>query len=332
MPAMTAKSPKRSTAEKPEPLDVAKGVKSFILWLGGSLTGISALLYACGYLVTRAHLHMLGLYGLVDYRNEYFLQEGSKFLIAVANELDSSVIAIARVALTNTALTAIGFVALLVWLARRMRAKFVLGIRARLRRARATVSLPRLPAYVLLFVLAATGMHESLVGAQRALTVRSLLYEPPDPAICNEEGLKAALLCNRVDELEAAFEFQLFYVFFILLVVALAWNTVMPWRHRGWLIAPFLIPVAMSLMLLPMVYGALLRSQRYPVMTLAPSGELAGAVDGEVFLINLSDKEFVVWNKATRKVIWLPASAVPRAEITTIAPLFPAPTHPARRN
>lgn len=329
---MPAKTVKEHVADPPEVPDVAKGVKNFILWLGGSLTGITALLYACGYLVTRAHLHMLGLHGLIEYKNEYFLQEGSKFLIAIANELDSSVIALAKTILTGTSLILICLAVLSVWAVRKMQTKWMLRMRFWFQGAWGKVKLPRLPAYGLLFVLSATGMHESLVGAQRALTIRSLLYEPFDPAICDATGLKAALLCNRAGELEGAFEFQLFYTFFVMLVSALAWRAVMPWRHRGWLITPFLIPVAMSLMMLPMVYGALLRSQRYPVLAITSAKEPAGAVDGQIFLINLSENEFVVWNKTTRKVIWLPTTAVSHAEITGISPLFPAPGGATRRN
>lgn len=62
-------------------MDIAAGIKSFILWIGGSLAGITAVLYACGYLVTRAHMNMLGLYGFVEFDNDHFLQEGAKFLI-----------------------------------------------------------------------------------------------------------------------------------------------------------------------------------------------------------------------------------------------------------
>lgn len=38
-------------------------VRAFVVGLGGALAGITAILYACGYLVTRAHLSLLGLYG-----------------------------------------------------------------------------------------------------------------------------------------------------------------------------------------------------------------------------------------------------------------------------
>jgi hypothetical protein len=59
------------------------GIKAFSLWLGGSLAGISAMLYATGYLITRAHLNLLGLYGIVDFGNDYIVQEGAKFFLVI---------------------------------------------------------------------------------------------------------------------------------------------------------------------------------------------------------------------------------------------------------
>ena len=71
----------------PEPIGIAKGLKGFLLWVGGSLAGITAVFYACGYLVTRAHMSMLGLYGFVTFDGDHFLQEGAKFLMAIGKEL-----------------------------------------------------------------------------------------------------------------------------------------------------------------------------------------------------------------------------------------------------
>ena len=48
------------------PVSLLESFKSFLLWIGGTLAGITALLYTSGYLVTRSHLAMLGLYGLIE--------------------------------------------------------------------------------------------------------------------------------------------------------------------------------------------------------------------------------------------------------------------------
>ena len=59
------------------------GVKGFLVWLGGSLASITAVFYATGYLITRAHLSMLGLHGVLDFDNHYIVQEGGKFFLVV---------------------------------------------------------------------------------------------------------------------------------------------------------------------------------------------------------------------------------------------------------
>src|SRR4030095_8888679 len=72
-PAVTAMNePLASRPSDAVPVTIASRIKRFVLWLGGSLAGITALLYAAGYLVTRSHLHMLGLYGFVEFDNDYF--------------------------------------------------------------------------------------------------------------------------------------------------------------------------------------------------------------------------------------------------------------------
>src|SRR3546814_5317578 len=63
-----------------------------MVWAGGSLAGITAVLYVCGYLITTAHIYTLGLYGLVDFSKDYLLLEGSKFVLALVIGIAQAVI------------------------------------------------------------------------------------------------------------------------------------------------------------------------------------------------------------------------------------------------
>src|SRR5947209_15481374 len=65
-------------------IDIVARTRAFIVGLGSALAGITAILYACGYLVTPTHLSLLGLYGLIDFNNDYVLQEGAKFFPVTA--------------------------------------------------------------------------------------------------------------------------------------------------------------------------------------------------------------------------------------------------------
>src|SRR3546814_4103610 len=71
---MTDSGEKQSVAGTPQAIGLISGLKGFMVWTGGSLAGITAVLYVCGYLITTAHIYTLGLYGLVDFSKDYFLR------------------------------------------------------------------------------------------------------------------------------------------------------------------------------------------------------------------------------------------------------------------
>ena len=64
-------------------MELSKGIALFVGWLSGALAGIGAILYACGYLLSTAQLHLLGLSGLVNYGQERYVEEGGRFLVDV---------------------------------------------------------------------------------------------------------------------------------------------------------------------------------------------------------------------------------------------------------
>ena len=65
-------------------MSLLKGIAAFTGWLTGALAGVGAILYALGYLVTRAHLNFLGVSGLFDQSNFFFVQEGAMFLLDIS--------------------------------------------------------------------------------------------------------------------------------------------------------------------------------------------------------------------------------------------------------
>jgi hypothetical protein len=68
-------------------MGLLKRTTVFIGWLSGSVAGLGALLYAAGYLVTRAHLHLLGLDRLLVPGNERFTEEGANFFLVTGQIL-----------------------------------------------------------------------------------------------------------------------------------------------------------------------------------------------------------------------------------------------------
>ena len=73
-------------------MDFFKNISVLIGRLTGSLAGIAAIFYACGYLVARSHLNMLGLFGLFDFPRERYLQEGGKFFTVLAGMVISEML------------------------------------------------------------------------------------------------------------------------------------------------------------------------------------------------------------------------------------------------
>lgn len=320
---MTDARPRPVTPDLPEAIGIATGVKGFILWLGGSLAGITALLYACGYLVTRAHLHMLGLYGFVEFDNEHFLQEGAKFLLSVAYDLANTAVAI---------FILIGLVLAPVaafWLLGRRRLKPLLQRVADWRRRNPQVLRHlRGLSYVVLLAALIWLTFISLHPFYAPLCVADLLYGSGGVDDCGanpELGqlssvLESALLAGD-SELALHFGKRLTQVVYFVLITCMAWPTVARWRWRSWLIAPFLVSTGLFLLLLPMDYGVLQRPTVYPVIRLHGAATTGNGTD-TLYLLDKTDSEFIVWDSVARKVVWLPAGGLEKAEIVQIGNLF----------
>ena len=84
--------------------------------------------------------------------------------------------------------------------------------------------------------------------------------------------------------------------------------------------APFLVSLGLYLVTLPMAYGALQRPVRFALISFGP--EKGKTPAGRLFLLDKSSDAFVVWDATARRVLWLPANEVKRAEIRGVEALF----------
>jgi hypothetical protein len=317
-----------------KPLTVLEGFKGFLLWVGGSLAGITAVLYACGYLVTRAQLSMLGLYGLVEYGNEHFLQEGSKFLLAASYSVARTLLPIAAGVVILAAVWML--LRFAVAAARRSRRlvhawSWISASRPGRRLAamgswlKADGSTQRRLFFGLLFVALLWHGDIYLVAFERPLSVANVLYADPVTASSAKPGtgaeIKHWILSDAREKLAQSFEELLFGALFAAILALLAWRTVRAWPARAWLAAPFFAALLLYLVMLPMTYGVLQRQVRYPVILLAAKADV-GAPKGTIFLLALTDRAFVVWDGGAKKVVWIPVESVKRAEIRAVENLF----------
>ena len=299
------------------PLGVLEGFKGFLLWVGGSLAGITALLYTCGYLVTRAHLSMLGLHGLVEHGSDYFLQEGAKFFLSAGYDVLRTLLPLAAV---------VGAVALVAVAAvRALRGTRVSERFAQLRRRVGGQSWWRYAVFAVLFAALLLHADHYLDAFERPLGVTNLLYADPLGAAPAKPGtateLEAWILSGDEASLASQFEDLLVGAIEAAVLAVLAWRVAAPWRSRNWLVAPFVVAVAMYLVTLPMAYGVLQRPVRYALVTFAGDG-VPGA--GPSFLLARTGDAFVVWDASAHRVVWVPAGGVKRAEIRGVADLFRA--------
>src|SRR3546814_1182969 len=79
--------------------------------------------------------------------------------------------------------------------------------------------------------------------------------------------------------------------------------------------------------MLPMEFGALLRSTRYPVVRVHPAEPVPGSPIRDQFLIDRSDRGFTVWDPSTRRITWVPAGDVARMETIAVRDLFRPEEH-----
>ena len=303
-------------ASAPEPPGVLASFKGFLLWVGGSLAGMTALLYATGYLVTRAHLSMLGLHGLVEVSSDQFLQEGAKLILAAGYTVLRTTLALGALA---------GVVVFVAMLLGRLLDRVAAGRRC-VDFATRVASSKGLRHFLFAGLFLALALHADhyLRVAEQPLAAIDLLYV--DPASLRVEpgkGNRVAvwILGGDSEQMDRDFDDLLLGAILAGLLALGAWRVVAPWPLRAWLVAPFVAALGISLVTLPMAYGVLQRPAHYPLVSLTLDHD-EPAARGSLFLLSRTPDAFVLWNPESRRVLWLPAGAVRRAEIGAVKNLF----------
>jgi hypothetical protein len=305
-------------------MELSKGIALFVGWLSGALAGIGAILYACGYLLSTAQLHLLGLSGLVSYGQERYVEEGGRFLVDVLGLLGEILLNL---------FISLGFVALLLALVllplgyflRHQLAATRLRWAERLARLRQSGS-ARATLFGVLLVLLLLG-SEDPQRLNAPLHISNLLFVQTPPAA---GSLSALLLNGERTQLKAIFANSLLMLVKAVVLLLLAWRVAAPWRWRLLLSAPFVLIVLLYTVLLPMLYGVLQRQIRLPVISLDSTSADVNAAD-KLYLLNRTEREFVLWDAHARRVLWLPAAAVRSAQIRQVETLFANTAAPARR-
>ena len=303
-----------------------KGIAAFITGIVGYAAGISILFYAFGYLITLAHLNLLGISRLVDYDNEHFLREGAIFFVDIGYW-------IIRTSLTF--LTAGVFILLFIlpitfyfskssWLGtlrEKTTDKFV--------RLSGNILL-KVSLYLLLF-LAFIWWHSDayLYEYDYPLHISNLLYGGtidsesmnPDDKIKIKE-IVTWLFDGDMVRLKKYFDNLLFGEVLAALLLLFTWRLTSDWRLRVLWMSPFVIGFIVYTVSLPYVYGVLRHPINYPLVTICWSDEKSVQSSETFFLLNKTDNEFILWDFSHKKVLWIPTGAAKQVEITGIENLF----------
>ena len=300
----------------------------FIGWLSGSVAGIGALLYAAGYLVTRAHLHLLGLDRLLVPGNEQFVEEGANFFLITGEVVIHDWLGLIAVGL------AIAFGVLIVYAVLSL-CGFPGARAARDGAARCQAGLarfhqhvpwaPDVSLYLVLLLLLFTHLLSYREKFIAPLTLSNLLYEEvaaPAPAPSVRAQLLRWLLDDDVRQLTGHFADLLLGELEAILFLVLAWRVTLARPHRPLMVAPFLVVFVLYTVYLPRLYGVLVHSTIYNEIVFR-NGQPRGAPPRDCFfLLHKTADEFVVWNARARTVVWVPKASLQGAEVRQGRALF----------
>lgn len=302
-------------------IDIVAVARGFVVGLGGALAGLTAIIYACGYLVTRAHLSLLGLYGLIDFNHDFIMQEGAKFFLVMAYSVGREMV---LPALSNLTILASLLIALGLWL--RVRVQRWWDALQRRIPGQPARRLIRVVAFVAAFSLFLVHSDEYLDKFEHPLCFANLLYIDGGIANCaaarDGDGLRRALLMSDRATLNLAYRELVIGLAQSLVIAWFTWRVTRPWRWHVWCIAPCFFATGLYVILLPMDYGVLKRTINYPRIALTVDEKVPFSMSGPVFLLNKSPNDFVVWAASTRQLYWVPAASVRRAEVDGAYDLF----------
>jgi hypothetical protein len=316
-------------AEKESSVDLFKSIALFVGWLTSSLAGIGAILYSCGYLVTRAQLRSLGLFGLFEHSPEVYLQEGANFFIVLAvtfvNAINAMLLWLAYTGIILLFFLIISFpLAIYLFRKREHIKKVIQNIRDAL--ARRVVYPPwlwRNATYLALLLLLIFYLTSYLREFKPTLEVSNVLYSSaPNNPKQDYKPIRQWILAADRDNLENHFRLLLWGTLQTVLALALTWYVTPSSRLKIWLLLPFIVTSIMYTLFLPIAYGALVRPTRFPVVTLTSQNKVLASVKDRLFLLNKTEHEFILWDSKEKRVLWIPNDQIDAAEVKEIQLLF----------
>lgn len=288
----------------------------FLGWLTGVLAGIGALFYACGYIITQTQFHLLGINVLLPANRSYYLQEGANFFVVTGKDVG---------------LLALGLVILVLLVCIPVSILIKSGKHKALSTLFQKCTGPT-PAD-LLWSWQAAGVLIGLVLLFYPLMYNLDIFRAPlelsgllnrniaggsGSSISGEEArLIFISLCNqKSSHLNQLYLILLMHCLFGGFLVWASGRLTTGWPFKTLLKFPFVVVFAIYLLLLLQNYAVLKKRIAFPEVTLVPKVDMAVSASNEkIYLLTKTDQEFILWNRTTRKILWVPVAQVSKLGI-----------------
>ena len=302
-------------------MNLIKDAAKLVGWLTGTLAGIVAILYACGYLIIQTQLHLLGIDALLPSGREYYLQEGANFFIVTGQKLGLLLLGLLAVILVVCIpLTVLGKSQKGAKCFARMKHR-CLGIHDKHR------WLLQAAAVLLLVILLFFPLVYDLDMFRAPLELSGVLHASQDGLVSASLSADANTIGKWVTtgdtgSLDNFYYRLLMHCLFAGFLLVAAQRVTATWPLKSLIGFPFLLVFAIYLFLLPLGYGVLEKRIEFPPVTFISTVEKVSSISGELLLLNKTDQEFILWDQAQKKALWLPRDEVVKVEIGRSQPVF----------
>lgn len=303
-------------------MNIFQATVKFIGWLSGSLAGIAALLTFFGYLITAAHLKLLGLdITLFGFRAEYYLQRGGNFVFYVIDTLSQRIL----LPLMVIALLPLIIVLIIDLFSEQGRLRTWL----KAMKQELTVKCSRQATHLkiwgllLLILLLFLQLGPSLDSLINPLKISDLLYRvnAAESDALIDDCVFLALVNQQQDLLAANFFYSLIAMLRAGLYLLVVWYISKNLKFRIILNMPFFIIFILYLVFLPMNYGVMLIKSEFPQVSVI-SKKTEQFQQQSYFLLNKTDKTLMLWDDSNKKMMWIPVSEIARIEVGHNQPLW----------
>ena len=298
-----------------------KEAAKLIGWLTGSLAGIVAILYACGYLIVQTQLHLMGIDALLPSGREYYLQEGAAFCIVTGQKLGLLVLGL--VALMLIICIPISIVAKTSRGAAyftRLRKRW-LGVRNKHQWLWQAAALS--VAVILLFF----PLVYNLDLYRAPLELSGLLYATQDDALMHSKSSEAAtvagwVMAGNTKALDNLYFGLLMHCLFSGFMLSVVQRVTAAWPFRPAIVFPFFLVFGLYLLLLPLDYVVLEKRIEFPSVRFISTQEKVSSISGDLLLLSKTEQEFILWDQAQKTALWIPKDKMVKVEIGQTRPIF----------